>query len=170
MIQVSYTISLEMVAPPIHFISNRSQHAVSHLYSFLGRHSCKLPSFLAMARLSMSAFDYELNPTEPGFTGRYERLRWTNESKVSMSIMDTNGEVFMDVVMLALARQQASIDPATVPTQGTFRVIYKDFGIPGVRLRAILVEIVDTAMNSTDPRDSIKFEWQLDVSITNAGE
>ena len=87
-----------------------------------------------------------------------------------MSIMDTNGEVFMDVVMLALARQQASIDPATVPTQGTFRVIYKDFGIPGVRLRAIIVEIVDTAMNSTDPRDSIKFEWQLDVSITNAGE
>ena len=118
-----------------------------------------------MARLSMDGVDYECNPTEPGFSGPYEGLRWINHCKLSMSIMDTNGEVFMDVVMIVLAQQQASVDPETVPTQGTFRVIEKDFGLPGVRPKSIIVEIVDTAMDSADPRDRIKFRWQLDASV-----
>ena len=119
-----------------------------------------------MARLSMDGVGYECNPTEPGFSGPYEGLRWINHCKVSMSIMDTNGEVFMDVVMIVLAQQQASVDPETVPTKGTFRVIEKDFGWPGLRPKSITLEIVDTAINSADPRDRIKFKWLLDSSAS----
>ena len=83
-----------------------------------------------------------------------------------MSIMDTNGEVVMDVVMIVFAQQQASLDRETVPMQGTFRVIEKDSGWPGVRPKSIIVEIVDTAINSADPRHRIKFKWLLDSSAS----
>lgn len=118
-----------------------------------------------MAKLSMESAYYECNPTKPGFRGPYQELRWIDPFKASMSIMDTNCEVFKNVEMIVMPHQQETINFKAVPSQGTFRVLDEDFGLAGVRPRSIVVEIVETAVDSVDPCDRIKSRWLFDAPV-----
>ena len=115
-----------------------------------------------MASLSMDSADYKCNPTEPGFFAPYQNLRWIDQFTVSMSIMDTNAEIFKDVTMVVRPPHHDTVHLKEVPSQGTFRVLEKDLGWPDVRRRSVVVEIVETAVHSVDPCDRVKFRWLLD--------
>ena len=115
----------------------------------------------AQLRLSMDEADRNYNPSEPGFTGSYVNLHWTAHCQVALSIMDTDGQMWREVVMTVAPQQQKGQVPqfatASVPANGTFRVLLKDNC-----QRFITVEIVETAPESVNPLERAKFQWQLD--------